>query len=85
VTFGLVSIGENIDSVFLGDCLLKAPIPALLTKLPIHRSSLKAADAPLIMLLLRLSAFLTELDCSENDLGESAAAILGAALRVARL
>jgi hypothetical protein len=59
-----VIVGENIGSVFLGDCLLKAPIPALLTKLSIHRSLLKAGDAPLIACLLRLSAFLTKVECS---------------------
>jgi hypothetical protein len=84
-TFRLVIIGENIGSVFLGDYLLKALISALLTKLLIHLSSLKAADAPLIGRLLRLSAFLTEFDCSENDLGECAAAVLGAVLCVPRL
>jgi hypothetical protein len=35
--------------------------------------------------LLRLSAFLTEFDFSGNDLGECAAAVLGAALCVLRL
>jgi hypothetical protein len=76
-TFWLVIIGENIGSVFLGDYLLKAPIPASLTKLSIDRSSLKAVHAPLIARLLRLSAFLTEFDFSGNDLGEGAATVLG--------